>query len=38
LLTAKIDQKNEIVRITSCTSRDVTAKDVETMVERISAW
>ena len=38
LLTAKIDQKNEVLRVSSCTSRDITTEDVSAVLENISAW
>mmetsp|Transcript_6684 Transcript_6684/g.12876 ORF Transcript_6684/g.12876 Transcript_6684/m.12876 type:complete len:264 (+) Transcript_6684:76-867(+) len=38
LLSAKIDQKNEILRISSCTGRDITPNDMVDMLNCISSW
>ncbi len=38
LLSVKIDQKNEIVRISSCAGRDVTSNDLVNMLDSITSW
>ena len=38
LLTAKIDQKNERLRILSCSGRDITPADLSSMLESMSNW
>lgn len=38
LLSAKIDQKNEIVRISSCAGRDVTSNNLVNMLNSITSW
>lgn len=38
LLTAKIDQKNELLRVLSCTTRDITMNDINTIVDNANVW